>query len=144
MANGNNVTLTGNASREAELRFTPSGMAVATFGMAVNRRWQNKQTNEWEEAVSFFDVTCWQQLAENVAESVDKGTRVTVSGRLDQRTWETQEGEKRSKIEVVADDVAVSLRFGITSYTKVERKAGASTSASAPAGPPEGYADEPF
>ena len=121
MAIDNTVTLTGNATREPELRYTPSGQAVASFGLAVNRRWQNRQTQEWEEAVSFFDVTAWQQLAENCSESVGKGTRVTVTGRLDQRTWETPEGEKRSKIEVVADDIAVSLRWATVDITRNER-----------------------
>ena len=125
MAIDNTVTVTGNATREPELRFTPSGQAVASFGIAVNRRWQNRQTQEWEEAVSFFDITCWAQLAENVAESVAKGTRVTVAGRLDQRSWETQEGEKRSKVEIVADDVAVSLRWATAEVLRNERPAGA-------------------
>ena len=124
MAIDNNVTITGNATREPELRFTPSGQAVANFGVAVNRRWQNRQTQEWEEAVSFFDVTAWSQLAENVAESVGKGTRVTVAGRLDQRSWETQEGEKRSKVEIVADDVAVSLRWATAEVRRNERADG--------------------
>jgi single-strand DNA-binding protein len=79
MANGNTVELIGNITRDPELRFTPSGAAVANFGLAVNRRWRNQQTNEWEEQVSFFDVTVWQQMAENVAESVTKGTRVAIS-----------------------------------------------------------------
>lgn len=122
MAIDNTVTVTGNATREAELRYTPSGQAVASFGVAVNRRWQNRQTQEWEEAVSFFDVTCWSQLAENVSESVAKGTRVTVTGRLDQRSWETPEGEKRSKIEIVADDIAVSLRWATVDITRNERQ----------------------
>ena len=100
MANGNNVDLIGNVTRDPELRFTPSGQAVATFGLAVNRRWQNRQTQAWEESTSFFDVVCWAQLAENVAESVTKGTRLMVIGRLDQRSWETQDGDKRSKVEV--------------------------------------------
>jgi single-strand DNA-binding protein len=124
MANGNNVTIIGNCTRDPELRFTPSGMAVATFGVAVNRRWQNRQTNEWEEAVSFFDVTAWQQLAENVSESVQKGTRVVVAGRLDQRSWETQDGEKRSKVEIVADEIAPSLRYATASVVKNERRGG--------------------
>lgn len=106
MAPGNNVTVVGNATRDPELRFTPSGQAVASFGLAVNRRWQNKATNDWEEAVSFFDVTCWAQMAENVAESIQKGTRVLVTGRLDQRSWETEQGDKRSKVEIVADEIA--------------------------------------
>lgn len=132
MANGNFVSITGNCTRDPELRFTPSGVAVATFGVAVNRRWQNKATNEWEEAVSFFDVTTWQQLAENVSESITKGTRVTVVGRLDQRSYETQDGEKRSKVEIVADDVTPSLRYATAYVTKNERQG-------APAG---GYAGE--
>ncbi len=117
----NNVTITGNATREPELRFTPSGQAVANFGVAVNRRWQNRQTQEWEEAVSFIDVTAWAQLAENIAETVAKGTRVTVTGRLDQRSWETQDGDKRSKVEVVADDVAISLRWATAEVMRNER-----------------------
>ncbi|MGF1598797.1 MAG: single-stranded DNA-binding protein [Acidimicrobiales bacterium] len=121
MAMDNTVTITGNATREPELRFTPSGQAVASFGVAVNRRWQNRQTQEWEEAVSFFDVTAWAQLAENVAETIAKGTRVTVTGRLDQRSWETPDGDKRSKVEIVADDVAVSLRWATAEVNRNER-----------------------
>jgi single-strand DNA-binding protein len=131
----NTVTITGNATREPELRYTPSGQAVASFGVAVNRRWQNRQTQEWEEAVSFFDVTAWSQLAENVSESVAKGTRVTISGRLDQRSWETPEGEKRSKVEIVADDIAVSLRWATAEITRNERPdGGGGFSPSAPNG----------
>lgn len=151
MAIDNTCTITGNATREPELRFTPSGQAVASFGVAVNRRWQNRQTQEWEEAVSFFDVTCWAQLAENVAESVSKGTRVTVAGRLDQRSWETQDGDKRSKVEIVADDVAVSLRWATAEVMKNERSnnfggdaprsSGAPVGGGAPAYNPD---EEPF
>ena len=121
MAIDNTVTITGNATRDPELRFTPSGQAVTNFGVAVNRRWQNQQTQEWEEATSFIDVTCWAQLAENVAESVGRGARVTVHGRLEQRSWETPDGDKRSKVEVVADDVAASLRWATVQITKNER-----------------------
>lgn len=121
MASDNNVTVVGNATRDPELRFTPSGQAVATFGLAVNRRWQNRQTQEWEEKVSFFDVTSWREMAENVAESVQKGTRVIVTGRLEQRSWETNDGEKRSKIEIVADEVGPSLRYATAGVTKNER-----------------------
>ncbi len=121
MAQDNTVTITGNATRDPELRFTPSGQAVTSFGVAVNRRWQNRQTQEWEEATSFIDVTCWAQLAENVAESVGRGARVTVHGRLEQRSWETPDGDKRSKVEIVADDVAASLRWATVGITKNER-----------------------
>ncbi len=124
MSNGNNVTLIGNITRDPELRFTPSGQANATFGLAVNRRWQNRQTNEWEEAVSFFNVVCWREMAENVSESLQRGSRVIVSGRLEQRSWENQEGERRSKVEVVADDVGPSLRWATAKVDKNERKGG--------------------
>jgi single-strand DNA-binding protein len=153
MAMDNTVTITGNATREPELRFTPSGQAVASFGMAVNRRWQNRQTQEWEEAVSFFDVTAWAQLAENAAETVAKGTRVTVTGRLDQRSWENQEGEKRSKVEIVADDVAVSLRWATAEVMRNERSDGAGSGGGRPSGggaprndapPPYNPDEEPF
>jgi single-strand DNA-binding protein len=125
----NSVTLTGNITRDPEIRYTPSGATVVTFGLAVNRRWQNRQTNEWEEQVSFFDVKCWGQLAENVSESVAKGTRVIVDGRLEQRSWETDEGDKRSKVEVVANEVAPSLRWATAQVTKVDRTEAASSTA---------------
>jgi len=123
----NNVTLVGNVTRDPEIRYTPSGQTVATFGLAVNRRWQNRQTNEWEEQVSFFDVKCWAQMAENVSESVQRGTRVVVSGRLEQRSWETDNGEKRSKVEVVADEIAPSLRWATAQVQKVDRRDGAAS-----------------
>ncbi|MEM7322998.1 MAG: single-stranded DNA-binding protein [Actinomycetota bacterium] len=152
MAIDNNVTVTGNATREPELRFTPSGQAVANFGIAVNRRWQNRQTQEWEEAVSFFDITAWSQLAENAAETVAKGTRVTVTGRLDQRSWETQDGDKRSKVEIVADDIAVSLRWATAEVIRNERAdggggfrpSGGGAPAQAPSAPAYNPDEEPF
>jgi single-strand DNA-binding protein len=151
MANGNTVELIGNITRDPELRFTPSGAAVANFGLAVNRRWRNQQTNEWEEQVSFFDVVCWRELAENVAESLTKGSRVIVTGRLDQRSWETDNGEKRSKVEVVADEVGPSLRWATAQVTRNERRdggmGGGFDSAPPPVEPPAaGYNDdeEPF
>lgn len=150
MAVGNVVELIGNITRDPELRFTPSGAAVANFGLAVNRRWRNQQTNEWEEQTSFFDVVCWRELAENVTESLTKGARVIVTGRLDQRTWETQDGEKRSKVEVVADEVGPSLRWATAHVTKNERRdggGGGGYGAPPPVQePPAGYSDdeEPF
>jgi len=122
MANGNNVALVGNITRDPELRFTPTGQATATFGLAVNRRWQNRQTQEWEEATSFFDVVCWREMAENAAESLSRGSRVLVTGRLEQRSWETADGDKRSKIEVVADEIGPSLRWATAQVTKNERR----------------------
>ena len=121
MSAGNSVNLVGNATRDPELRFTPSGQAVVNFGIAVNRRWQKKGTEEWEEAVSFFDIVAWGTLGENVAESVQKGDRVMIAGRLDQRSWETDSGDKRSKVEVVADEIAPSLRWATAQVVKNER-----------------------
>jgi single-strand DNA-binding protein len=151
MSNGNSVTLVGNATRDPELRYTPSGAPVATFGLAVNRRWQNRQTNEWEEAVSFFDIVCWRELAENVVESITKGTRVLVTGRLEQRSWDTQEGDKRSKVEIVADEVGPSLRWASAQVMRNERRSGdgpgpAGSDAPPPSQPPAGYDydEEPF
>lgn len=122
MSAGNSITIIGNATRDPELRFTPSGQGVASFGLAVNRRWQNKQTNEWEEATSFFDVVAWGSLGENVAESVTKGARLIVVGRLDQRSWESDSGEKRSKVEIVADEIGPSLRWATAEVSKNERR----------------------
>ncbi len=124
MATGNSITVVGNITRDPELRFTPSGAAKANFGVAVNRRWQNRQTQEWEEAVSFFNVVCWREMAENVAESLPKGARVVVTGRLDQRSWETDQGEKRSTVEINADEVGPSLRWATAEVTKNERRSG--------------------
>ncbi len=124
MSNGNTVTLIGNMTKEAELRFTSQGQAQATFSIAVNRRRLNQQTQEWEESTSFFDVVCWRELAENVAESLRKGSRVIVTGRLEQRSWETQEGDKRSRVQVVAEEVGPSLRWATAEIAKSERRSG--------------------
>src|ERR1044072_3304600 len=114
----NTVTVIGNVTRDPELRFTPSGQAIAAFGLAVNRRWQNRQTQEWEEQVSFFDVTCWAQLGQNVADTLVKGSRAIVTGRLEQRSWETDQGDKRSKVEIIADEVGPSLRWATAEITR--------------------------
>jgi single-strand DNA-binding protein len=115
------VTVAGNLTRDPEIRYTREGQATTSLSVAVNRRWQNQQTKEWEESVSFLDVVCWRDLAENVALSLTKGSRVLVSGRLEQRSWETDGGERRSKVEIVADDVAASLRFATTDVHRVHR-----------------------
>jgi single-strand DNA-binding protein len=155
---GNSVHVIGNITRDPELRFTPTGQARATFGLAVNRRWQNRQTQEWEEQTSFFNVTCWGDLGDNVSESLSKGARVIVTGRLEQRSWETPEGEKRSVVEIVADEVGPSLRWATASVTRTERKgpgeggggggggapANRPAANSAPAGDNYGYDEEPF
>ena len=115
------VTIVGNLTRDPEIRYTTGGAAKASFGVAVSRRWQNRQSQEWEEQTSFFNVVCWREMAENVSESLGKGSRVVVTGRLEQRSWETDQGEKRSVVEVVADDVAPSLRFATADVHRIER-----------------------
>jgi single-strand DNA-binding protein len=118
----NSVTLVGNVTREPELRYTAAGQAMAKFGLAVNRRWQNRQTNAWEESTSFFDVVAWREMAENVGESITKGTRVVVTGRMEQRSYENQAGEKRSAVELVADEIGPSLRWATAKVVKNERR----------------------
>jgi len=152
---GNSITIVGNITRDPELRFTPSGQANARLGVAVNRRWQDRSSGEWNEATSFFDVICWRELAENVSESLKRGTRVIVTGRLEQRTWE-QEGNKRSVVEIIADEVAPSLRWATAKVEKTERRSGGDQGGggggsgfgrSAPAAEPPPYddfGDEPF
>ena len=110
----NTTTITGNLTREPEIRYTREGQATAQLGVAVNRRWQDRTTQEWQESTSFFDVICWRDLAENVALTLTKGMRVVVTGRLEHRTWETEEGEHRSKVEITADEVGPqpALRHG--------------------------------
>ena len=156
MAGDNSVTVIGNVTRDPELRFTASGQASATFGLAVNRRWQNRQTNEWEEKVSFINVVCWRELAENAAESLHKGSRCIVVGRLEQRSWETNDGEKKSIVEVVADEVGPSLRWASAQVVRNERRGGDGApggSGAAPSRPAQnsappaaeyGYDEEPF
>lgn len=120
----NSVTLVGNITRDPELRFTNTGQAVASFGLAVNRRWQNRQSGEMEEQVSFFDITAWGSLGENAAGSLNKGNRVIVTGRLQQRSYETQAGDKRSVVEVVADEIGPSLRWANATIQRNERTGG--------------------
>jgi single-strand DNA-binding protein len=138
MANGNTVTIVGNLTRDPELRYTPNGSANCTFGVAVNRRWMNRQTNEWEERTSFFNVVCWREMADNVSESLAKGSRVVVTGRLEQRSWETENGEKRSVVEIVADEVGPSLRFATAQITKNDRRGAGELAADGGGGAPGG------
>jgi len=118
----NSTTITGNLTREPELRYTREGQATTQLGVAVNRRWQDRATQEWQEATSFFDVICWRELAENAALTLTKGMRVIVTGRLEHRTWETEEGEHRSKVEITADEIGPSLRFATADVQRIERR----------------------
>lgn len=121
---GNSITIVGNITRDPELRFTPNGQAQARLGVAVNRRWQDRATGEWQEKTSFFDVICWAEMAENAASSLKKGARVLVTGRLEQRSFETKEGEKRSVVEIIADEVGPSLRWATAQVEKTQRRGG--------------------
>jgi single-strand DNA-binding protein len=116
----NNVTLIGNLVEDPELRFTPSGVAMAKIRLAVNRRWRG-QDGQWQEDTSFFNGTVWREQAETVAESLQKGTRVIVSGRLEQRSWETEQGEKRSVVEIAIDEIGPSLRWATATVNKTQR-----------------------
>ena len=124
MASENSVTLVGNLTRDPELRYTPSGAGVASFGLAVNRRYQ--VNGEWQEQVSFFNIVAWTDLGENAAASLSKGMRVIVTGRLEQRSYETKDGEKRSVTEVRADELGPSLRWAQAQVERIRRDAATS------------------
>ena len=142
------VTLVGNLTRDPELRFTQGGRAIATLGMAVSRRYQ--VNNEWQEQTSFFNVVAWGQLGENAASTLQKGTRVLVTGRLEQRSYETQDGDKRSVVEVVADEIGPSLRWATATIDRNDRReapgggsGGGSTGGSAAAGSGRNVPNDP-
>ena len=116
----NTVTLVGNITRDLELRYTANGRGVASFGLAVSRRYQ--VNGEWQEQTSYFNITAWGQLGENAAQSLAKGARTIVAGRLEQREYETREGEKRSVVEVVADEIGPSLRWATAQVEKTSRQ----------------------
>lgn len=120
----NTITVVGNVTRDPELKFLNSGQAALRLSIAVNRRWQNRQTQEWEERVSYFEVVGYGSTAENAANSLQKGARVVVTGRLEQRSWETENGDKRSIVEINADEIAPSLRFATAVVTKTPRAEG--------------------
>lgn len=116
----NFVTLVGNLTREPELRYTPSGSAVAKFGIAVNRSYTNRN-GERVEQTDFFNVNAWRNLAENIAETLKTGSRVIVVGRIQSRSWETEDGQKRTVVEIEADEVGPSLRWATAQVTKTTR-----------------------
>jgi single-strand DNA-binding protein len=120
MAADNQVTIVGNLTDDPELRFTPNGAAVASFRLAVAPR--VRQGDQWTDGeTSFFRVNAWRSMAENLAESCGKGARVMVVGRLRSRNWETPEGERRSVVEIEADEVGASLKFAQASLHKPQR-----------------------
>jgi single-strand DNA-binding protein len=119
------ITIAGNLVDDPELRYTPTGQAVANFRVASTPRFLDKATNEWKDGDSLF-LTCnvWRQAAENVAESLQRGMRVIVTGRLKQRSYETREGEKRTVYEIEVDDVGPSMRNASAKVTKSNRSGG--------------------
>lgn len=135
----NTVTVIGNLVEDPELRFTPSGVAMAKLRVAVNRRWRDRN-DQWQEETSFFGGTVWRDMAENIAESLQKGARVIITGSLEQRSWETQEGEKRSVVEIRIDEVGPSLRWATAQVTRTSRGTGDSFGGGGSGG---GYNQEP-
>lgn len=119
----NTVTIIGNLVDEPELRYTQSGVPMTRIRVAVNRRWRD-QSGEWQEETGFFGGTMWREAAENASESLQKGMRVIVTGSLEQRSWETKEGEKRSVVEIRIDEVGPSLRWATAAVTKTARTGG--------------------
>lgn len=135
------ITVVGNAVADPELRFTPSGAAVANFRIASTPRTFNKNTNQWEDGEALFlTVNVWREQAENVAESIQKGMRVVVSGKLKSRSYETREGEKRTVFEVEADDVAPSLKYATAKVAKSDRKNNGGGQSSGGFGQSQGFA----
>jgi len=119
------ITVIGNLTNDPELRFTPSGAAVASFTVASTPRMLDKATNEWKDGDALFlRCSIWRQAAENVAESLQRGARVVVTGRLKQRSFETKEGEKRTVVELDVDEVGPSLKYATAKITKASRGSG--------------------
>jgi single-strand DNA-binding protein len=122
MAGDTVITIIGNITGDPELRFTPSGAAVANFTVASTPRAFDRQSNEWKDGETLFmRCSVWRDAAENVAESLNRGTRVIVSGRLKSRSYETKEGEKRTVVEMEVDEVGPSLRYASAKVTKTQR-----------------------
>jgi single-strand DNA-binding protein len=131
MAQDNQVVVVGNLTRDPELRYTPNGAALVKLGIAVSRRVKDDATGQWRDAeTSFFNVTAWRSLAENVAESLTQGSRVVVVGRLRTNSWETPEGEKRSVVEIEAEEIGPSLKWATAKPEKQGRGPGQSDWAS--------------
>jgi single-strand DNA-binding protein len=117
------ITIIGNLTADPELRFTPNGAPVCNFSVAVNHR--VKDGDGWADGEpTFWRINAWRDLAENVAESITKGTRVVVTGRVQARSWETPEGDKRTAVEITADEVAPSLRWATAEVTRKSRNGG--------------------
>jgi len=143
MAGETTITIVGNLVDDPELRFTPSGAAVANFRVASTPRTFDKQTNEWKDGEGLFlSCSVWRQAAENVAESLQRGMRVVISGRLKARTYETREGEKRTVFEIDVDEVGPSLKYATAKVTKTTRSGGSQGGGSASSGGDDPWASQ--
>ena len=120
----NRATIIGNATRDAEMRYTPNGQAVCSFGVATNRRWTNRDTGEAQEQVEFHDIVMWGKMAEAISPMVKKGSPIYVEGRLQTRQWEGQDGAKRQRTEIIAENVIMLGRRGDSNYTPSDNSAG--------------------
>ena len=125
MAGENVINIVGTMGKDPELRYIPSGQALANFSVATNRRWKNGKTDEWDEETCWHNIVVWGELAENVAASLSKGNRVMVSGRLSNRSYEDREGVKKYVTEIVADQVGAELRFAQCQIERTERSSSA-------------------
>lgn len=151
MAGETTITVVGNLTADPELRFTQSGAAVVSFTVASTPRKFDKQSGEWKDSEALFmRCSAWRQMAENIAESLTRGMRVMVTGRLVQRSFSTREGDKRTVIELEVDEVGPSLRYGTAKFNKASREGGAPqgqyvnpNQQSAPADDPWGSAPQP-
>ena len=135
VANNSAITCVGNVTADPKLEYTNNGAAKLRFSVACNRSWKSKDSDEWEEETSFFNCVAWRFLAEDVAAVIEKGIGVIVTGRLEQRSWEDNEGNKRATVEVVADQVAIQCR-NIEDFTrkKFTKSEGSSNTAASPRG----------
>jgi len=132
MSGETTLTIIGNLTADPELRFTPSGVAVASFTVASTPRRYNAQSAQWEDGDPLFlRCSIWRQAAENLAESLTRGARVVVTGRLEQRSYETKEGDKRTVVELTADEVAASLKYATATVAKVSRNGAGTTQSGA-------------
>jgi single-strand DNA-binding protein len=142
MAGDTQITVVGNLVDDPELRFTPSGAAVANFRIASTPRTFDRQANEWKDGEALFlSCSVWRQAAENVAESLQKGMRVVVQGNLRSRQYETREGEKRTVFEIQVDEVGPSLKYATAKVTRTQRSGGSSYGGGQPGGAPGGSGD---
>lgn len=150
----NTITITGNVTNDPTVRYLPkSGKAATSFDVAVNRRWLNKASNEWESETTFLGVTAYDRLAENIGESISKGDRVTVTGRLTIESWE-KDGQQRNKTIVVANDVSMSLQWATGKMVRNPKnengggsggnQGGGSSNYSSSTSSGGGYSEEPF